>query len=751
MTRIGLTCVGLTLCFGILSSDAATTQLLRREASAFRSGTLERSALDPAGRIVIRDGAQSLSAPAAPVIWDLIEVSDVFYAGGSEGTGVWRIPPQGDAEPIPVPANDPDVFALASSGKGELFVASGPRGAVYRLDPATRSYHELFRPDADYIWDLASHADGSLWIATGIPARVYRLDLKGKRAPELIYESDEQHIRTLTVLRDGRVLVGTAGSGWVVDVGLGHKPFVVLDTDRAEVVAIAEDDARAIWVAVAGGPASIATNSNSAPRPRAEAAGAAEVVTVVAEGGENRSEARDDARERSAPRAPEPATGGSLLRLTVGGEPTVLFNDDKATPFDLQLRPDGTALLATAAPARIEWIDAHGRKGQWEVREASRAATALVQGRVGLIAAFSNPAAIVRYSATATDPARYISDVLDAKTRAVWGRVRLQLDLPRSSGWSVAVRVGNTAEPGEGWTDWITVPNAAGSAGGEGGRAPDLPRARYAQVRAEADPRNAASAAIAALIVNYRGTNRSPQIDSVDVLPVGVAYRAIPPSQLTSGELPVVPAPRTPELEKALGEVNPVWRSKKAFEPGAVTLTWQASDPDNDPLRYRIESCPVSTSDCVEWTELARGVESSFYSFDSRWLSDGAYRFRVTADDGATNPSGERRESSAISEEVSIDHRPPEIVDAEVVRQADGQLTLAFTALDLGGRLARAEAAATPGEWQPLVPQDGVDDGVSENYRATMSGSGGDWVVEVRAIDTQGNVTTQRIPIKNRP
>ncbi|MFN7966935.1 MAG: hypothetical protein U0V87_14730 [Acidobacteriota bacterium] len=726
-------------------SWSATTQTIKREGIALRAGSLAGMAISPAGSLVPRVAASVLDRPSVPVLWDMVAIGNDLYAGGGEGTGVWRIGSTGPAEPIPLPKQEADVFALLAGKNGDLYVASGPDGAVYRLDTKSRRYEEMFRPKSSYIWDLAWAPDGALLVATGMPARVYKLTPKAGASAQTIYESRESHIKSLCVTRSGRIIAGTASSGWVLELDGKSKGFVLADGDRSEVTSIVEDPRGALWAAFSG-PVSVA--AASVAKPRAESNAASEVITVTAEAS---SEGKDEKSEKPAASSRPvelPGGGGVVLRLRPGAEPEVAWSDEKETPLDLEPLEAGGLLIAVANPARVWWLDDQLRRGWWELREESRATTAIAKRGDGLAIAYGNPAALVSYGPGLSQPSRWTSEVLDAKTRATIGRLRAQVDAANAAHVTLLVRCGNTLEPGDGWTDWIVATGAAGPSGSDGGAAVGLPKSRYFQLRVEADAAASRTLSIDLVSASYRGSNRTPVVDAVDVQPAGVAYRAMPPSAVSSGDMPVVPVPRGIDAERALGDSASAWRSKRVYEADAVTVTWQGSDPDGDAVRYRVEYCRSSASGCAPWVVLARDLETQFYSFDGRWLQDGVYRFRVTASDGIGNPAAEALSADAISEEALIDHSAPAIDPLQAVRRKDGSVEVSFTASDPGGRIVRGEVSAAPGAWNMLVATDGVDDGAQERYLGVIEVPDSEFQIEVRAVDAAGNVTTRVTPVR---
>lgn len=80
------------------------------------------------------------------------------------------------------------------------------------LDPAWTS-SEYFAPGTKYIWDLVLDKAGNLYVATGDRGEIYKVTPKGEHS--LFFKSDDTHIRVLALDGQGNVIAGTDGSGLV--------------------------------------------------------------------------------------------------------------------------------------------------------------------------------------------------------------------------------------------------------------------------------------------------------------------------------------------------------------------------------------------------------------------------------------------------------------------------------------------------------------------------------------------------------
>lgn len=748
MNRLACACLLLLSCAAPLF--AAGTATWSRDGIEFQNGSLEGMMISPSGALTPRPEAQWIERPLAPLIWDLLVDGDGVWVAGGGGGGLVRYGAGGKQETVAGWPADPETLALARGPYGDLFAASGPGGAVYRIEGKELRAQEIFRPACTYIWDLLALPNGELIVATGLPGKVFKIDPRRAEAPpEVLWETQDPHVRSLALGSRGTILAGTSGSGWIVELDGKGGAFVLWDADRPEVVALSADRQGAVWAAVSGAPSGAAAPSGQARRPESPGANAAAAAAKMraeeaALGGKEEKDSRGEGTK-----TPEPTGGGGdLLRLVPGRAAETLWMDKQETP--LALAPwAGGMLMGTAFPGRIWVFDDQGRPGLWDERRESRAASALASEGTRLAAGLSNPAGILIYGPGLTPEARWTSEVIDARKFARWGRVRAFAAPEAARQVKVEARAGNTAEPGPEWTPWTAIPGAAGPPEAEGQKA-DLPAARFFQVRVTGNS-GPAPVEVPFVELRYRPQNLPPRIDSLDVLPPGVAFRSLPPAALASGDVPVVPPPRAPEAEELIGETRPAWRSKKVYEPGARTLVWQAKDPDGDPLQFTVEVRPERGGPAGTWTVLAARLEQGFFSFDSRTLPDGVYRFRLKADDAVANAWGEGASADEISAPVTIDNTAPQIQQWQFLSQPGGKVQLKVTAVDPGGRLAGAQVWLEPGRPVELAPEDGVGDAAAETFSATLGPLAPGALVAVQVVDAAGNPVTGQRPVPPPP
>ena len=117
------------------------------------------------------------------------------------------------------------------------------------VDP-TWSSSVYFEPGTKYIWDLALDKAGNLYVATGDHGEVYRVTPKGEHS--VFFKSDETHIRVLAFDAQDSLIAGSDGSGLIYRISPAGEGFVLYSAPKKEITALALDRAGNIYAAAVG-------------------------------------------------------------------------------------------------------------------------------------------------------------------------------------------------------------------------------------------------------------------------------------------------------------------------------------------------------------------------------------------------------------------------------------------------------------------------------------------------------------------
>ncbi len=117
------------------------------------------------------------------------------------------------------------------------------------VDPSWSS-SVYFEPGTKYIWDLALDKAGNLYVATGDHGEIYRVTPKGEHS--VFFKSDETHIRVLAFDAQDNLIAGSDGSGLIYRISPAGEGFVLYSAPKKEITALALDRAGNIYAAAVG-------------------------------------------------------------------------------------------------------------------------------------------------------------------------------------------------------------------------------------------------------------------------------------------------------------------------------------------------------------------------------------------------------------------------------------------------------------------------------------------------------------------
>lgn len=176
-----------------------------------------------------------------------------------------------------------------------------------------------------------------------------------------------------------------------------------------------------------------------------------------------------------------------------------------------------------------------------------------------------------------------------------------------------------------------------------------------------------------------------------------------------------------------------------------ITLTWQADDPNGDPLTY---SLYVKATDEQEWHLLKDKIRQPTYTIEPFVLADGKYVARLVASDEDSNPPSLGRKSELLSAPFWVDNTPPEV---EVLRQnaTGSKAEVQFAAEDATSPLRAAETSLDGQDWHDALSDDGIVDSRKEIFTVKLTNlAPGEHVLALRAADTSGNVGVGKAVIR---
>ena len=167
-----------------------------------------------------------------------------------------------------------------------------------------------------------------------------------------------------------------------------------------------------------------------------------------------------------------------------------------------------------------------------------------------------------------------------------------------------------------------------------------------------------------------------------------------------------------------------------------LKITWAASDPNGDSLRYRL--C-CKKPDWQSWVALVESTSSTEYEWDITSVPEGIYQVRVVANDGEHNPPSETLTATSISDPFIVDRTGPTI-EARLVGIGSSRIaTFEAAARDAHCPIVSASYSIDSGPWVNLFPADQLFDSPVEELRFEIDElNPGTHVLVIRATDAAG-------------
>ena len=757
------TLLGFLLFSVSLSAQAQGTQLWQQSSfDSFEKGTPHGVAILSDGRLQSSPVATELLTTPAAAVWSVaVDARGNTYLGTGSPATVLKVAPDGKMTKL-LETKDVSVQVVRIGPDGMLYAATLPNGKVYRIDPngpavtIDNAPHPVYKagqtateknaatsqvvfdssaldPKPVYIWDLAFDSAGRMYVATGGPAAIYRVNLKQPgAAPEKFFSSTEQHVRCLLFAKDGTLYAGTDGRGLIYRISPDGKGYVLFESPKEEISAMAFDPDGNLYVASLGdkGHSSLPPlNVHSSPTLTA-------TITILMPGSISSS--------NDSTLVPK---GTIIYQISPDGAPRQLWSSAHDVVYALAWQPgeDGQSglLAGTGNQGHLYRISTDGTYADLAHLEALETTALALSGNT-LYAATSNTGKLYRLAAAtagAHGDSTYISPVGDARFSSQWGRAEV-----RGAGhYELFARVGNIEQPTEGWSDWMSVT--------PGGETAKFPRARFMQWKAVLDP----GTSLREVGFYYLAQNVAPVVDDIVV---AMHAHVVPGLNQESQITPVqinFPAEST---DGVIYELQPSSDPLTALRaPTWATVRWKAHDENGDHLSYSVY---YRGDGEANWQLLGKDIRETYLSFDLTRIPDGYYTLRVVASDAPSHLAGSALTGYMDSEHFLLDTMPPAVspLQATLTARPTTAIHVVFDAQDKLSAISRAYYSVDAGPWHYIEPVGQLSDSLQEHYDFTAPLPAGNdrqdepavvqanapqqHVLAVRVLNRAGNVATAK-------
>lgn len=610
----------------------------------FLDGEFDGIACDDDGVLTLAPEPRVVAQFDEPVLTAVLAHDGAVYVASAPGGRVRKL--SGDGVVMQTwDTGAAIITSLAADPQGAILAGAAPGGRVLALGDDGR-VREHFATGEATVWSLVSAPDGAVYAGTGPHGKVFVITATGEGGPgagpgRLLTQLPATNVYALAVAGD-LLYAGTGNAGVLYAVDAGGRTRVAYDSDQEAIVSLATDADGTLYAGSARSAAIIRLRPGQ---------GAQSVIT---------------------------AEGEVLAAIAPG--------------------PQGTLYAVTAEDAIVYQVDPERKTARVLRKPKQGQAIALtVDDQGAVLAAESNPAALVRIGPGYAAHGALISKPQSAPPGTRWGALSCAVELPAETTASFQTRSGNSADPDDHWSPWSALAALDGVA--------DIlsPPARFLQYRVVLDaPQPSVTPRVRDVEVNYLPPNSEPTV--------------------------TFSAPKPAERVRE-----------------TVDIKWKGKDPDRDQLIYDIS---VSANGAAAWTELKRDLEGDSYSWDTTKSTDGAYELRVTASDRRSNP-GAALEGDA-RRVVWVDNTPPSVLLLRhtLAVGAKGVVSLRGAAWDELSPLQGVDYRVDDGEWSAAMIE-GVAGKRRVSFKVeTAELAAGDHDLKVRAFDQAGNNVEAEMRVK---
>jgi len=652
------------------------------------------------GIVVEPDGVMSLGpalsewkADSLTVIWAVVRLGDGSVAVAGDRGRIDRWSEKTGFRPW-VRLATGQVLSLAASEDG-LVAGTGPDGSIFHVT-LKGDTSRIARTGERYVWGLAPAARGEWFAATGTHGKLLRV-AGGKVT--VVLDSDESNLVSIVSDGKGGVFAGGDSKGRIFHARADGSVRTVMDASEDEVRSLALGADGALYAAALSGSAVEGDGDTDRPTP-AKAAVANAKTTIY--------------------------------RIVPDSSTASWWTSSQ--PFVFAMARTGAGMVAaTGNRAGLYRLDRAGAATQLAALPQGQVTALAVEPDGGLLAATSNPGALWRLGPGRAKRGELLSPTLDARRIAGFGHIRWTGE--PGGDVRLETRSGNCDPPDTTWSPW------KGGKADADGIPIEAPPARYLQWKLVLED---AKARVSTVEAAWRERNLAPRVDELAVAPQGVGFREGELSPRMESVTQSLPGGQKVEYSMTPGTTSKALRDLPMWAQGLRTLQWRGSDPNGDPLSYRVEMKAEGTDG---WIELGKDLTSTSFTWDTRGLPDGRYRIRVTASDAPGNSIGEEATGSATSEPFVVDNTPPRITRFTAT-PGKGAVSFEGEAEDDASVLTRIEVALDDDEWRVVSPEGGMADARRLRFHSTWPEvKPGLHTMSVRAVDAGGNPVVRAVRV----
>lgn len=423
------------------------------------------------------------------------------------------------------------VFKLALDEKGQLLAAvSGEKGKLMRYDG--KKFTTIFEPNqSPYIFAIAVEKNGDIFLGTGPKGQIWKLDSKGKN-PELIYSCQDKNVLCLAMGKNGILYAGTDTRGLVYKINVEKKTASVLyDSEQNEINDLLFDSSGNLYAAATSyksikaqlkadtdqkKPFSIKKHTETeSEEPDQESNKELDSDEGEGDSLKTANTPKEDSFEsKSVPvefERGKQSSASHIYKIDPNGFVTEVFN--RSAVFFKMLFHKDEILLGTGNKAQLFSVNPKTEIESlvYEDKQASQI-TDIIKCGNDIIFATANPARLIKLKPTFASTGNFQSELIDAGQPAMWGKLQIEADIPKDTKIMLSARTGNVNDVNDPtFSPWTEPVNISGPT--------DLsvPLGRYCQYKLILDGKDNSTPVIREVGTAYVIPNLPPKVEEISI------------------------------------------------------------------------------------------------------------------------------------------------------------------------------------------------------------------------------------------
>ncbi len=664
---------------------------------SFNTGKFNNIVLNEDGKLYLSPKLEKLTTNLYMYIWDIKMDSkgNIYFATGNDGI-VYKMDKKGKVTTFFETASIA-AFKLLIDRKDNIYIATLTKGIVYKVTPDGKGKILYVFKDKN-IWDMKFSKDGNLLLATGSPGVLYKLYIKSKKI-ETLALTREMNITTIACYNN-TIYFGTSDNGAIYSLHKG-KLKVVYETFEEEVHTIIVKDG-IIYAATADKEYKLPDMKNL------------KNPSYDDNKDKNKSSYKNELDKLNKELKKYRGVINRVYKIVPDKEVVPLIESNDTTFLSLIFDNKKNLYIGTGDDGIIYRYNKNKKVEKLLQLDSQQVLTFYKSKKGDIFVGTGNPGFLYKLKIKYSKKGYYLSDILNANGFAKWGRINIDYSKAPFTDIQVYTRSGNVKEIDDTWSDWEKL-----------NKLDELyiksPSARYIQYK---------------IVLKSYKSFYTPIIYSVDI-PYIVNNRA-----------PEVLEIKLRKPKKYIRKISSKNSSLKKISDNSfeLELKWKADDPDKDKLIYSVWASPDKTK---RWILIKDNIEDTYLKFDSRYLPDGIYKFKVIADDIPSNTLKGHLTDYKISKSYIIDSTPPEFGKFAITKIKNNYYLISGNVKDNLSNIVSISYLDGIYKWINVFPSDGIFDskleGFSFEYKYDKSKDG---IIIIKAEDAAGNIATHYIKIK---